>query len=87
MYFLGPPPKPQDYILKKSGYTLEQLLTEDVTLDGLEGIPAPHVVAPSEAAEPTPMTVEALSGNRRERRRQKALKKDLGKKKYGNTLH
>jgi len=62
-----------------------------VTLEGLDGVPAPHVVAPqADTAEPAPMQMAQPgdpSGNRRERRRQKALQKSAGKKKYGNTLH
>ncbi|NKB19907.1 MAG: hypothetical protein GKS01_05105 [Alphaproteobacteria bacterium] len=85
--YRGVLPKPEDYLLKRSGYTLEQLLTEDVTLDGLEGVPAPHVIAQSEEAVAEPATVRVQAGNRQERRRQKALSKNSGKKKYGNTLH
>ncbi|CAN0534530.1 unnamed protein product, partial [Laminaria digitata] len=40
-YYFGAPPKPEDYILKKSGFTLDQLLAADEVMDEMDGIPVP----------------------------------------------
>lgn len=94
-YYFGAPPKPEDYILKKSGFTLDQLLAEDATIGAEDGIPVPPAVRqPVNAPQTAQMQAVAKEmrrqqpkaqprGNRQERRRQKAVQR----KKYGETLH
>lgn len=84
-YYFGEPPKPEDYILKKSGLTLDALYAEDKTLsDGVPVPPArPNRRAPAMPSGPAIRAQEAKGGNRKERRRQQAVQR----KKYGETLH
>ena len=94
-YYFGAPPKPEDYILKKSGFTLDQLLAEDATMAAEDGIPVPPAARqPVNVPQTAPMQAGTKElrrqqpqvpprGNRQERRRQKAVQR----KKYGETLH
>ncbi|MGB0632081.1 MAG: hypothetical protein ACPGRZ_15435 [Alphaproteobacteria bacterium] len=86
-YYFGAPPRPEDYVLKRSGVTLEQLLAEDVTMPGDDGIPVPPArprdPALADAAAPLQAGAPQPAGNRQERHRQKAMQR----KKYGETLH
>ena len=83
-YYFGPIPRPEDHILSRSGVTLDELYSEDATLqDDLASVPAPAFIG----AQPAPMAAGAgplqATGNRRERRRRKAMQRKRG----GETIH
>jgi len=81
-YYFGPPPRPEDYILKKSGITLAELYTEDATLGEAGGISLPPVPRGNPAMHASAGVLQA-QGNRRDRRRQKAVQR----KRNGETFH
>ncbi|NKB22649.1 MAG: hypothetical protein GKS01_19345 [Alphaproteobacteria bacterium] len=90
--YWGELPKPEDYLLKRSELTLEELYSEDITLQGDEfslaftdgnGNTGNEVPATGYPALEPVLQAEAPSGNRQERRRQKAIQRKHG----GETIH
>ncbi|CAN0532143.1 unnamed protein product, partial [Laminaria digitata] len=57
-YYFGAPPKPEDYVLKKSGFTLDQLLAEDTAMVAEDAIPVPPAARP-QAMEPQTASLQA----------------------------
>lgn len=84
LYYLGRLPRPEDYILKRSGVTLEELYSEDSSLTGEQsGIPAPAIVGDGSVTEVPSAGPLQIAGNRHQRRRQKAQQRKRG----GETFH
>ena len=77
--FRGKFPRPEDFILSRSGVTLDELYSEDTTLrDDPFSVPAPAFTDTRRETAAAGAGPLQATGNRRERRRQQAMQRRRG---------